>query len=129
VVAEMTAIACEAAGIDTAPVEDAVWAREEALSTGIGNGVALPHARIEGLKAPVIVAGISSNGIDFDAPDGRLADVIFLMLTPKDDPGAQLEIASDIARLFRHPETLSHAHSTKNYTDFLALMKTDGVEA
>lgn len=129
VVAEMTAFACEAAGLETGPVEAAVWAREEALSTGIGNGVALPHARIDGLKAPVIVAGISYNGIDFDAPDDKLADIIFLMLTPKEDPGAQLEIAADIARLFRHPETLSHAHSAKNYTDFLALMKTEGVEA
>ncbi len=125
----MAAFACEAAGLEVGPVEAAVWAREEALSTGIGNGVALPHARIEGLKAPVIVAGISYNGIDFDAPDDKLADIIFLMLTPKDDPGAQLEIASDIARLFRHPETLSHAHSAKNYTDFLALLKTEGMEA
>lgn len=129
VVAEMTAIACEAAGIEVGPVEEAVWARELALSTGIGNGVALPHARIEGLKAPVIVAGIASNGIDFDAPDGRLADVIFLMLTPREDPTAQLELAADIARLFRHPETLSHAHSARKYTDFLALMKTEGAEA
>jgi len=129
VVAEMTAVACQTAGIDLDPVEAAVWAREEALSTGIGNGVALPHARVEGLKAPVIVAGISSNGIDFDAPDGRLADVIFLMLTPKEDPTAQLELAADIARLFRHPDTLSHAHSARKYTDFLALMKTEGAEA
>lgn len=123
---EMAALAAGFAGLNIADVAAAVWAREETMSTGIGNGVALPHARLEGLRAPVVVAGLSLKGIDFDAPDDQLAEVLFLMLIPHDDPGAQLELAADIARLFRHPETLLLARQARKYTDFLSLMKSEG---
>ncbi|MFZ2041604.1 MAG: cation:proton antiporter, partial [Desulfobacterales bacterium] len=89
VIREMTAAACEVAGLDARTVEKAVWDREEALSTGIGNGVAIPHARLDGLRESLVVVGISKTGIDFDSPDGRLAKVIFLILTPSSAPGEQ----------------------------------------
>ncbi len=121
---KLTTVACEAAGLDARTVEGAVWAREEALSTGIGNGVALPHAQVEGLGKPLVAVGISESGIDFDAPDDRLAHVIFLILTPRDDLGAQLELASEIARLFSDPSMLERVLRTNSYTDFLALIKS-----
>ena len=126
---EMAALGSEAAELDAGAVEAAVWAREETMSTGIGNGVALPHARIAGLRAPVVVAGISRGGVDFDAPDDKLASVIFLLLTPEDDPGAQLELASDIARLFRNPHVLTLACRSKRFTDFLGYMKSEDGES
>ena len=120
---EMTATMCQVMDLDLKTVEAAVWAREEALSTGIGNGVALPHARIEHLKESLVAVGISPTGIDFDAPDDRLANVIFLILTPIDDSSAQLDIASEIARKFRDQRMSDAALRTKNFTDFLALMR------
>jgi len=122
VIHEMTVAACEMEGLDAQGVEKAVWSREEALSTGIGNGVALPHARIDGLRRSLVVVGISTTGIDFDAPDDKLANVIFLILTPNNDPGAQLDIASEIARLFRDQHMIDNVIRTKNFTDFLALV-------
>lgn len=123
-------MACGAAGLDPESIIAAVWAREEALSTGIGNGVALPHARVAGLREPVVAVGICEGGIDFDAPDGQPAYVIFLILTPAADPRAQLTIAAEIARLFRRQPMLDRALRTKNFTDFLALMSTSvGSEA
>jgi Kef-type K+ transport system membrane component KefB/mannitol/fructose-specific phosphotransferase system IIA component (Ntr-type) len=119
---EMTTTVCDVSGLDLETVEAAVWAREEALSTGVGNGVALPHARINGLRESLVAVGISVAGIDFDAPDDKLAKVIFLILTPGKDPGAQLDIASELARLFRDPHLLDRVLRTKNFTDFLALM-------
>jgi Kef-type K+ transport system membrane component KefB/mannitol/fructose-specific phosphotransferase system IIA component (Ntr-type) len=126
---EMTTAACEVAGLDAETVEAAVWAREEALSTGIGNGVALPHAQVDGLRKSLVAVGISDSGIDFDAPDGKLANVIFLVLTPKDDSGAQLELASEIARLFSDPHVVEGVLRTSNATDFLALMKIVAVKS
>jgi mannitol/fructose-specific phosphotransferase system IIA component (Ntr-type) len=123
VIHEMTETACGVEGFDAQGVEKAVWSREEALSTGIGNGVALPHARIDGLRRSLVVVGISETGIDFDAPDDKLANVIFLILTPNNDPGAQLDIASDIARLFRDQRMVDNVVRTKNFTDFLALIR------
>jgi Kef-type K+ transport system membrane component KefB len=119
---ELTAAACEASGLDPESVTAAVWAREEALSTGIGNGVALPHARLEGLREPVVAVAISEPGIDFDAPDDRLAHVIVLVLTPTDDPSAQLDIAADLARLFREPSMFERALRTRSFTEFRALV-------
>ncbi|MGD8542836.1 MAG: cation:proton antiporter [Desulfobacteraceae bacterium] len=124
VIHEMTAAACEVAGLDADAVEKAVWDREEALSTGIGNGVAIPHARLEGLRESLVVVGISKTGVDFDAPDGKLAKVIFLVLTPGDAPGDQLRIAAEIAGLFRDPRMAGRVLGTQNFTDFLALMRT-----
>jgi len=122
VIHEMTTAACDAGGAGQA-VEKAVWSREKALSTGIGKGVALPHARIEGLKDAIVVMGVSDSGIDFDAPDDKLAHVIFLILTPEDDPNAQLTIAAELGRLFRRPLMLDNILKTKSYTDFMALLR------
>lgn len=121
---EMTTVACDAFNLDREKIEAAVWAREETLSTGIGNGVALPHARIEGLQTPLVAVGISEKGIDFDAPDDKPAHAIFLILTPEEDPSAQLELAAGVALVFRTPHTLERALRVKGFTDFLALMKS-----
>jgi len=124
VIHEMTAAACEVEGLDAGSVERAVWSREEALSTGIGNGVAIPHARIAGLRRSVVVVGISTGGIDFDSPDDKPVNVIFLILTPQEMSSAQLDIASDIARLFRDQRVVENVVRTENFTDFLALLRT-----
>jgi mannitol/fructose-specific phosphotransferase system IIA component (Ntr-type) len=128
VIHEMAMAACDMAGLSLGIVEDAVWAREESLSTGIGNGVALPHARIHGLANPIVAVGFSDAGIDFDAPDGKPANLIFLILTSIDDSGAQLELASEIARLFRNKLVLDHVLRSRNFTDFLAFIKSVEVE-
>jgi len=47
----------------------------------------VPHGRLDGLAAPVVGIGLTKSGIDFDAPDGEPAQVIFLVLTPKNDTG------------------------------------------
>jgi mannitol/fructose-specific phosphotransferase system IIA component (Ntr-type) len=119
----MTAAVCEAEGLDAQHVEKAVWSREEALSTGLGNGVALPHARIDGLRESLVGVGISRKGIDYDAQDGRPGNVIFLALTPGNDPTAQLQIGSEIARIFRDQTISDRVLHTRNFTDFLALMR------
>lgn len=121
---KMTTAACRVTGLDAKTVEAAVWTREKTLSTGIGSGIALPHARLEGLPKPVVMVGMSNAGIDFDAPDGRPAHVIFLLLTPHGDSGAQLEFAAQIAHLFRDPLMLDRVLQTKSFTDFVALLKS-----
>jgi len=122
VIRDMTAAACAAEGLEALAVEKAVGSREEALSTGIGNGVAIPHARIAGLRRSVVVVGVSETGIDFDAPDDKPANVIFLTLTPDDDPGAQLTIAAEIARLFRDQRMADSVLRSRSFTDFLAMI-------
>lgn len=119
----------ENSGPDAPALEAAVWSREEALPTGLGNGLAVPHARIEGLPRPLVMVGISEQGVDFDAPDEMLAHVIVLVLTPKDDPGAQLALLAELARLFRARDTVASVLRTRGYTDFSALMRRLSVDA
>jgi len=120
---EMLPAMCAPNGLDAGAVEALVWDRECMMPTGLGQGVALPHARVPGLKEAIVGTGISEAGIDFDAPDGRPSTVIFLVLTPEDDPSAQLEIGAEIARRFRHDEMADQVVGAATFTEFLALMR------
>jgi mannitol/fructose-specific phosphotransferase system IIA component (Ntr-type) len=102
----------------------AVLEREELMPTGIGKGMAVPHARLDGLEKPLVAVGLSEAGLDFDAPDGGQAHIIFLILTPLDDNGAQLEILADIARSFKEDEVRDKARKVASYTEFLALVRS-----
>ena len=64
--------------------------REELGSTGVGNGVALPHARLAGLKTPFALLARLRRGIDFEAIDDQPVDIVFLLLLPESAHGAQL---------------------------------------
>lgn len=122
-ITELAQAASEAAALEPAVIADAVWARERVLSTGLGNGLAIPHARIRGLRAPLVVAGIAPGGIDFNAPDGALARIILLILTPYEDSAAQLEVLAAVARTFARADLCEKAVKAGSYTEFLALVK------
>ncbi len=112
-------------GIDAAKIQAAVIEREESVPTGLENGVAIPHARIEGLAAPVVGMGISPSGVDFDAPDGRPSHLVFMILTPLEDDGAQLELLADVAKTFRNPMLREKSLAVENYIEMLALLNTE----
>ena len=59
-------------------------------------------------------------GIDFDAPDGKLVQLVFLLLTPAEDDRAQLELLSDIAERCRHPRAVEQLASARGYTQLRA---------
>jgi Kef-type K+ transport system membrane component KefB/mannitol/fructose-specific phosphotransferase system IIA component (Ntr-type) len=77
---------------------DAVLERELVAPTGLGDEVAIPHAAVEGLKRPLLALGRSTRGIDFDAPDGRPARFVFLLLIPPKDYEQEVRILASIAR-------------------------------
>jgi Kef-type K+ transport system membrane component KefB len=121
---ELAALAVRSSDLNGEQVEALAWEREQVAATGIGNGVALPHARVAGLAQPMVVVGMSDAGLDFDAPDGQLAHIVLLLLTPADDPIAQLDLSANIAELFRDPRLPEHVLRARTYTEFLAALKT-----
>jgi len=121
---KLCAVACQGADLDDEAASEAVWKREQIVSTGVGNGVAIPHARIDVLKRPLLALGVAKNGVDFNAPDGEPARLIFLILIPGHDPESQLELLSDISRTFLEPAMVKRALKTENYTELLALINT-----
>ena len=82
----------------------AVLKREELAGTGVGDGVAFPHAEVEGLEGPVLAFGRSSDGLDFDAPDGEPAQIVFLLLIPPREYERELKLLASMARLLAQPE-------------------------
>ena len=94
---------CELAGRqDDLPeaksIYEAVIKRENEMGTAIEEGIAVPHARFSAIKRPVICFGRALNGIEWNAPDGRLTRLIFLILTPEDDDDSQVQILGFIAK-------------------------------
>ena len=78
-------------------------AREELGSTGVGGGIALPHARIEGLETPCAWFVRLARPIDFMAIDGAKVDLLFLLLTPIGDDQAHLSALATLSRRLRAP--------------------------
>ena len=81
--------------------------RGASIDPGLGSGVALPHARLTGLKAPLGLFARLRRTIDFEAIDDQPVDVVFLLLLPKSAIGDQLNALACVARALRNPETLS----------------------
>lgn len=80
------------------PALIAVLERELVAPTGLGDDVAIPHAAVEGLGRPVVALGLAHEGIDFDAPDGRPARIVFLLLLPPKAYEREVRILASLAR-------------------------------
>lgn len=86
--------------IARAQVFDSLFAREKLGSTGLGQGVAIPHGRVKGLKNAVGALVRMKSPIPFDAPDGQGVSLIFLLMVPDRATDAHLQILSELAEMF-----------------------------
>ncbi len=86
-------------GLSRALVTDSLFARERLGSTGLGHGVAIPHGRIKGLKAPMAAVFRLSQPIGFDAPDEQPVGLLIFLLVPEAATQKHLEILSEIAEM------------------------------
>ena len=101
--------------IDAGRFAQKVLEREILAGTGVGEGVAFPHAEVEGLTQPALAFARLSRGLDFDAPDGAPARLVFQLLTPPRHYDRELQILSGLARLLTRAEVrhgLLHASTT-----------------
>ena len=87
-------------GIARSLVFESLFARERLGSTGLGQGVAIPHGRIKGLREPVAAFLRLKVAVPFDAPDGRPVNLIFVLLVPEQATEQHLEILSELAQMF-----------------------------
>ena len=86
-------------GLNRALVADSLFARERLGSTGLGHGVAIPHGRIKGLKAPMAAVFQVEAPIGFDAPDEQAVGLLIFLLVPEAATQKHLEILSEIAEM------------------------------
>ena len=90
-------------GIARDRVYDALFAREKLGSTGLGQGIAIPHGRIKGLKE--VVGGFLrlAAPVQFDSPDGKPVNLVFVLLVPEAATERHLQILSELAQMFSEP--------------------------
>lgn len=100
----------------------ALMDREELGSTGIGSGVAVPHAKHDAITDLVCAFGRSKKGINFDALDGEPVHVVFLLLSSKSASGAHLEALAFISRLVRDDKYVRFLRNAKNVKDIRELL-------
>ena len=120
---EATKNAHKSEKIKAAEVVDLLIKREKIGSTGIGNMIAVPHVKIEGIKSVIGAFGRSATGIDFNAIDGELVHVIFLILAPVDDPESNLQALRRISQATRQPNFCKFLQEAKDIGEIYSLFK------
>lgn len=86
---------------DANAVRQAILKREDLGSTGLENGIAVPHAKCAEVTQLIMAVGISPKGIDFEAMDGNPSHLFFLILAPPDQSGPHIEALAEIAKITR----------------------------
>lgn len=110
------------------PLLDAVTERERLGPTGVGDGVAIPHARTNLVDRVCGVFARLKHAVDFDAPDGRPADLIFLLIAPEDAGAEHLKALAQVSRLFRR-QAIRQALRAAPDSDAVSAILTSGVKS
>ncbi|MGD8853792.1 MAG: PTS IIA-like nitrogen regulatory protein PtsN, partial [Gammaproteobacteria bacterium] len=93
---------------------DSLIGRERLGSTGLGNGVALPHGRVNGLREPMAALVVLSNAVDFDAIDSKPVDLLFALLVPQESTDEHLQILARLAEMFSDKKFCADLRDCKN---------------
>ena len=88
--------------IDKGALVKVLVERERLGSTGIGDGVAIPHGKMNGVSHPIISFGRSRQGLDFDSMDGQPAYLFFLLIAPEDSSSVHLQVLAKIAKILKN---------------------------
>lgn len=119
-----------ARGLDPAAVESilaAVREREQVLSTGIGDGVAIPHGKTPLVDQLIVAAGVAPAPVDFDALDGHPVELFFLLIGPESSSGAHVKALSRISRLLRREQMRSALRNAATGEEFLRVVHASEV--
>jgi len=125
VLSEMSAMMAASLGLSAKLVHEAVLERERLGSTGVGEGVAIPHARIETLSRPVAGFARLLEPADFEAIDERPADLIFMLLAPTDSGADHLRALARAARVFRQERIRTALRQAQSVETVLAILAPD----
>lgn len=97
-------MSCRVDGLNRAKILEALLEREKLGSTGIGHGVAIPHAKLKGIDSIVVAFGRSKLGVPFQSTDGKQAHLFFLIIAPENSTSAHLKALGGISRLLLDSE-------------------------
>ena len=102
--------------------------RERLGSTGIGEGIGIPHGKVKDLESLVLGFGLSKKGVDFDSMDGRPAHIFFLLLTPENSTGLHLKLLARISRILKNDSFKQNLLRATNRDEIYSIIKEEEEE-
>ncbi len=122
---ELVDLLCSAYRLkDREKILEAVRSREEKASTGIGMGLAVPHAKTPAVDRLYVAFGLSREGIDFESADGARAHLFFIMVSAKDRTGPHIQALAGISRLIKHEEVRTGLLACRDVKGFFELIES-----
>lgn len=121
---ELSESAAACTGVDTEAIFSAVIEREQTMGTAFEEGIAVPHARMEGILKPFIFMGRSPQGIEWNSPDGKRTDLIYMILTPSQDMDSQVFILRSIAAAMMRPENREALRKSGDSSDMMTRLQS-----
>jgi len=109
-------------GISQIEIIDCFIAREKLGSTGLGNGVAIPHGRLKYCKETIAGFIQLNNGVDYETIDNIPVDLIFALIVPEESTDEHLKILAMLAKVLSNTETISKLRKSKNSTEIFVLL-------
>lgn len=100
-----------------------VFSRENLKTTGIGDGVAIPHARTDAVKKIIIAFGISKTGVDFQSMDKNPSNIIFLIGIPTEHIDDYLKVLGHLTRLLKHEDMRQSLLKAKDKEEIIRIFK------
>jgi len=114
--------------IDSKRMVEVLLEREKLGSTGIGDGIAIPHGKLRGLKSLLISVGKSIPGIDFESLDGKPVHIFFMLIAPEKSAGQHLKALAKISRMLKDEDFRAALMSAESAADMYNIMKAkDGM--
>lgn len=110
------------AGVAPRAVFDAILMRERLSGTGVGEGVAIPHAPVSGIERPIALFARLEPGQDFDALDGKPADLVFMLLSPADRGADHLKALARVSRFIKRPDMREKLRAARGGEELYALI-------
>ena len=110
---------------DGAAALQSLHEREAKMTTGIANGLALPHGKIREAKGLLMALGISRNGIEYESLDGEPVHVIIMVLAEIGNPGPHIESLAEISRLFAIPGFMNRIREAQSAKEILELIRRE----
>jgi fructose-specific phosphotransferase system IIA component len=121
---ELVDLLCSAYKLqDRDTILEAIHNREEKQSTGVGMGLAVPHAKTPVVGKLYVAFGRSTHGIDFDSVDGEKARLFFILISPRDVSGPHIKALAGISRLIKHDDFRKSLLECKDDKDFFELVE------
>jgi nitrogen PTS system EIIA component len=125
VLAELARPLAATPGADAQRLLETLLEREKLGSTGIGDGVAIPHGKVPGLPALMASFGRSKRGIDFKAIDGKPTYLFFTLFAPENSAGAHLKALARISRIFKNPAFRESIMKSADAAEIFRLIETE----